>query len=657
MQDALWRNNGKGGAAERERGHFRKKIIAVFLLIALLLMVSIAYGRAVFSRLASSTWQQFELATDRLVSVAPRGQKGDISPHGLDASSGIEEQNFTQQVKDFFTLVTSGSKVLSGMRTVSKLSFALDSEIGRLGRDAIGLSLNQRGGELVERLEKIRSDVVKLKGASGEVAASSEKLESGFPLERSSLFQFQVVLENLEKGLETAIAWLRSPRPRRILVLLQNSSELRPTGGFVGSVLEVTVSGGSIESVLFRDVNEIDRGSGVTVAPPRPLQGVITKWGVADANWFFNFPDSARKTIEFAEQSAAYRENKAAFDGVVAVSTNVARDLLRITGPIELSEFKLTLDERNVVEEIQRDVQLREEKNSAQPKRLIAAATAVVVEKLKGFDEQKKRLLKEQFEQWIGDRDVMVYAKDEALQRSFELYGMGGSVFELPGSFNGDYLAVVVSNVGGGKTDYAVKQSVLFQSQLQDGATASNHLVIERLHEGKSADARWYRVPNETYLRVFVPPSARISSFSGGYDKRITPRVNYRTAGYTSDALVAAIEGSAQELVGFPALSAFEEAGKRVFATWMKVAPGNASKAMFDYTHRLFLPPGPGVRYQFVFEKQPGAESEYSFEISAPAGFQWRENGLPLFEYKTSSPPARLVIGLTLEPTQGIPQE
>jgi len=627
-----------------------KKVIIAFLVTALAFSVFIAYGREMLSRITSSTWQEFQLATDRLIRVAAPGQTGDaVSPHGSGAPPQIEEESIGQQVKEFLTLVVSGSKVLSGMRTISSLSLTLDNEMGRLGRDAAELSLNKKGGELIERLEHIRDNVSKLKEVSGSIAASSEGLNADFPFERSSYLQFHVLLENLEKSLGAAITWLRSPRPRHIMVLLQNSSELRATGGFVGSVLEVTLSGGSVEQVTFRDINEIDRGSGVIVVPPRPLQGIITKWGVADANWFFNFPDSAKKTIELAEKSALYRKDNVTFDGVVAVSTNVARDLLSIVGPVELPEFKLTLDERNVVEEVQRDVQLREEKKSAQPKRLVAAAATETIEKLQTLDAQKKRLLGEQLRQWIIDKDVMVYLKDEALQRSLEAYGVAGNVLELPGSFNGDYLAIVASNVGGGKTDSVMKQSVFFQSQLNDDGTASDHLVIERRHEGKTGDAWWYRVPNETYLRVFVPPSAGISNFIGGYDKRIAQRVNYRTAGYTPDVLITAIEGSVKDLVGFPALNIFEEAGKRVFAAWSRVLPGSSGKITFDYAHRLFLTPAPGERYQLVFEKQPGSETDYSFEISAPIGFRWRENSSPLFEYKTSSPPGRLIINLTLE--------
>ena len=68
---------------------------------------------------------------------------------------------------------------------------------------------------------------------------------------------------------------------------------------------------------------------------------------------------------------------------------------------------------------------------------------------------------------------------------------------------------------------------------------------------------------------------------------------------------------------------------------------------------RLFapvvLPPADGTSYQFIFEKQAGVARHYKFEIVAPVGFQFAENGLPSYDYESDDPPGRLVINLTLE--------
>jgi len=55
------------------------------------------------------------------------------------------------------------------------------------------------------------------------------------------------------------------------------------------------------------------------------------------------------------------------------------------------------------------------------------------------------------------------------------------------------------------------------------------------------------------------------------------------------------------------------------------VKAGDSTKIFFDYGHRLFGTPTDGQKYQFVFEKQSGAEGHYTFEINAPLGFVFAE--------------------------------
>ena len=126
--------------------------------------------------------------------------------------------------------------------------------------------------------------------------------------------------------------------------------------------------------------------------------------------------------------------------------------------------------------------------------------------------------------------------------------------------------------------------------------------------------------------------------------------VNYAKNGYVADPLVAVIESSTEKVFNYPAVTMHEENDRRVFATWSKkIAPGEKTEIIFDYSHRLFLAPADGTKYQFVFEKQPGTTRHYKFEISAPVGFKFKENNLPIYEYESDDPPGRVIINLTLE--------
>jgi hypothetical protein len=56
-----------------------------------------------------------------------------------------------------------------------------------------------------------------------------------------------------------------------------------------------------------------------------------------------------------------------------------------------------------------------------------------------------------------------------------------------------------------------------------------------------------------------------------------------------------------------------------------------------------------GEVYTFVFERQMGVVGEYSFAISAPVGFRFKENNLPVYEFHSKDPLGRTIITLTLE--------
>jgi len=85
-----------------------------------------------------------------------------------------------------------------------------------------------------------------------------------------------------------------------------------------------------------------------------------------------------------------------------------------------------------------------------------------------------------------------------------------------------------------------------------------------------------------------------------------------------------------------------------VFTTWSTLKAGDSTNISFDYSHRLFLLPAEGVGYQFVFEKQAGTVRNYVFDINAPLGYQFAENGISSYEYKSDDMPGRVIINLTL---------
>lgn len=512
---------------------------------------------------------------------------------------------------------------------------ALESQA--LGENWPELVLTGKGEELIARLKEVRNRLESVYGASERLRGAF-----GFSPWGGGHILAQIDMIGLTDFLDRLIPWLDSPEPRRVLVLLQNPSELRPGGGFVGSYAEVGLRRGSAEKIEVNDINDSDRDSVLRVVPPRELQFITKRWRAADANWFFDFSDSAEKTLGLFEEGEKY-------DAVFGVSASVIGDVLRIVGPLELKDRGLVLDAENFLIELQKQVQTGQAESVDFPKEILREFMPLVVEKIVSMDDVAKSELANELAGWVKRKDVQVYFKDEELQKFFEDLGGAGRVFEIPAAWNGDYLAVVFGNVGGGKSDLYMEEKLALQSQINSDGILSNHLVISRKHAGGESRYSWYRAPNQGYIRALVPQGAKLTYVRGGMTKNVSPQVNYAKEGYAEDPLVSAMEGSRDASTEFPAVEVFSESGKRVFGTWVRTDLGRTSELVFDYSRRLPFVPQGGAKYEFVFERQSGVRGEYSIEISAPVGFRFRENNLPVFEYNSPDPPGRLILNLTLE--------
>jgi len=447
--------------------------------------------------------------------------------------------------------------------------------------------------------------------------------------------------------LDALIPWLGSDSERHILVMFQNPSEIRPAGGFLGSYADATLKNGGLEKVDVHDINDIDNALSLKIIPPKPLQAQVTSWRSANANWFFDFSESAKKVLSFAEASALYSTGSATFDGAVAVSPKVIEDILALTGPITVRGIKF--DQNNFLTQIQNQVEQGQAKHATYPKKILDELTSIIFPRLTTLNDAQKQEFLADAQEWLAKKDVMLYFKNPDFEGFFDYFGISGKVYELPSGFNGDYLALVDANVGGGKSDLFIKENITLESQLNSDGVVSNHLVIDRAHTGNTSKYWWYQTTSRDYLQIFTTPGSQISNFRGGITRTISAPIAYAKAGYKEDPLVEQIESSTEKIFNYPALYRHDELGKEVWSTWSVVSAGGKTEIVFDYTHRLYLVPQEGQVYEFVFEKQAGTKRHYKFDISAPVGFKFRENNLPVYEYESDDPPGRLIINLTLQ--------
>ncbi len=523
------------------------------------------------------------------------------------------------------------------------------NKVDSLSNNLLPWFFNQKGNLLIKELEDTNQIIKSILTKSSDLSSTASRLKDFSVLDLDFYLPLQTELSQYQKFLEALITWLKLPGDRHLFVMMLNPSEIRPGGGFLGSYVDLSLSNGSLKSLNVHDINDIDRELDLKVVPPKPIQTIASRWKTADANWFFDFPSSAKQVIQFAENSNLYKKDHITFDGVIAISADLVKDLLSLTGPVKLDELNLTIESNNFLSEIQKEIQTKREAQDSYPKKILKDLVPVLAQKLQALDANKKQQLLQLLGNWFEKKDIIFFSSNPEIQQFLQNLNLSGAVFELPQNFIGDYLAVINSNLGGGKTDLFIDQKVYFSSQVNEDGTTSNHLNIERSHHGQEGKYSWYKVPNQNYLEVFTLEGARLDNFSGGIVKKIKNPLDYKKASYIVNPLVSEIESSRRDFLNYPEVESFNAFGKGVFAAWTKTEVGKKSEIVFDYANHLPSSLSEGKIYQFIFEKQPGSKGEYKFEISAPIGFIWKENNLPIFEYNSSDPPGRLIINLTLK--------
>ncbi len=401
--------------------------------------------------------------------------------------------------------------------------------------------------------------------------------------------------------------------PKRYLVLLQNSSELRPTGGFIGTYALVEFENGGLKNMAVEGIYDADGQLVVNVIPPKPFQHIATGWSTHDANWFLDFPASAQKAAWFFE-----RTGNGKVDGVIALNIEVIERLLELTGAIEIKEYGLSLSQSNFRDEIQYEVEAAYDKKLNKPKKILADFTPLFLERLLAISKEKNKEIVSSLINALEEKYIMLYSTDERVQEFLAGQEWAGTVnCQLPiaNCQSSDYLAVVHSNIGGYKTDKYIENSVDYDIAIKDDGSALGNLAIRKKHNGGKSKYWWYNRKNIDYVKVYVPKGAEIASSSGGL-RRMPEAMDYKALGFTEDKDIALMEKSAKT---FGPIDIFEESGKTVFGAWIVTNAGDSSELKISYRlpFKTEFKNNTG-KFNLYWQKQPGTRVSANFSMSIP---------------------------------------
>lgn len=406
-------------------------------------------------------------------------------------------------------------------------------------------------------------------------------------------------------------------RPKKYLLVFQNPSEARAAGGFIGSVGILEIGAGKIKSVKLEDVYGLDGQLMFFVEPPSPIKKISASWSLHDSNWFFDFPVSAGKISWFYEKDGGETT-----DGVIAFNPKVVNDVLKITGPIKISGYDAELNDKNFIEVAQGQAELGYEKTINQPKLFLADFLSKLKETFEGLPLDKKIIIIKSLIANLDEKDIQAVFRNENAQAFIRAHNWDGRVNET----DGDYLAIVNSNINGFKTDAVIDQTIGLVTEIAENGSVVDNLTVTRAHNGASGNADWYNRVNSDYLRLFLPRGAELIG-AKGITKETSflkdPSVDYSQ--YLKDDILQQMEKS-KTTDSASGAEIFEESGKTVFGSWLYVSPGEKVTASWQYRLPFRIKFDETARtgvYSLLFQKQSGSRTEnLSQQIIFPASWK-----------------------------------
>lgn len=418
---------------------------------------------------------------------------------------------------------------------------------------------------------------------------------------------------------------LGADRERRYLLIFQNPDEMRPTGGFIGTIGLISVDRGRLQNIDITSVYDVDGQLLEFLAPPTPLKRITPRWFLRDANWFVDFPTSAQKIAEFLE-----KEKGPTVDGVVAVTPQIVEELLKITGPIEMPQYGIKVDDQNFKATAQRLVTYEYDRQQNRPKQFLADLSAVLLDRLTQQSSGYSAHLLQAAMTMADEKNLLFYFAKESLQEQVRQLGWAGA---LPADAPG-LLYVNNANIGGHKSDQFIQQKIYYDMYLQHNGDVEVLLTIDRTHHGPRQGVGLNYPPEENpavkdnvvYQRVLVTKPAQLFASQGFTPAtHIQPLVEVDpTLPLVNDEDVD-VWHSRQELGGSGTVVG-EEAGYTYFANWMITRPGETSRGVYRYRipAREFSTQNRSlITYPLKIIKQPGdAYSDIRLAIHAPE--KWR---------------------------------
>jgi hypothetical protein len=516
----------------------------------------------------------------------------------------------------------AGQRLSSALEKLNGSNFHITDSMNQKKVTQANQNIQSANPRLTDALIAAKPDFVSANAALQSAVKELRNVHAGeFPAEyvgkisavQDLLPRVATALRAGVDSLDALLEILGATGKRRYLLAFQNNTEMRGTGGFIGSFGLADIDHGSVTNIKIDATYDPDGQLLEALYPPTPLRQIAPKWFMRDANWYPDFPTAAHDIKRLYEKTGG-----PSVDGVIALTPTVIENLLKVTGPVEVPEDHETVDADNFLKLTEYKVEIDYDKVENKPKKFLSNLMPHVLSKLFSLPKEKWLDVATTLQNAVIEKHILAYFSDEKTQDVIEKAGASGEMKSAPF----DSLSIINSNIRGLKTDNLINEKINQTVNIDTKGKITETVRITRTHTG---DYTWPSGRNRDYVRVYVPMGATLLHATGFEDLAEFSKP-YECKECTTDPAVASVEaGYHHDDVNHVDVGV--ELGKTVFAGWQVLEPGESK--IYEFTYELRERLGLSIinqaqTYSVYVQKQSGSlGSDYALEIHVPSGYDY----------------------------------
>ncbi len=420
-------------------------------------------------------------------------------------------------------MLDTSSQMLEAEKTVRKALELRDSRTEKMAT-LYSILIGQSTGDVAEATASLSQDAVTAQELATTLASTTtqlpEPLSSALASAAAELLPSTTDRKQdlLTKSLLPQLAGLTgSSGLRRYVVVLQNSQELRPTGGFIEAIGVLTFNGGSLISQDIYSSYQLDARLPGEIKPPLDLTSTLgeTQWWLHDANWFADGSAAGGQVLWFVEKTL-----QQAPDGVIFINTAGLPKLLRSLGPMEMQVFNEVLTEKNIAERLEFHNELPNQISPDKPE-YRQELLRQILNKLTTLSPEQVPTLFSTIHTLLDEKQMVLSLKTVDDQKVFRQLGWTGDLTfpTCPAAYvaNGcvvDGLALVESNIGANRANaYIARQQEHTAVLSRSGVRHERKIQYTNAATTKA----WPKGDYRTYMRAYMPgkPTNLVVTFDG----------------------------------------------------------------------------------------------------------------------------------------------